>query len=1055
MIIHARTNLVFVGLVFLGIVGSGTRCYADETSPTAHSESYMIRFSETGLLHYKGGVDGLVATSPSTSGTGVFDISSPEARAYGEYLERRRAEHLQAVSRKIGREPEVSHSYAITRNGVAAMLTADEAELVSLLTGIESVERSKVEYIQTHRGPAFIGAPAIWDGSATPNGIGTRGEGVVVGVIDTGAASNHPAFANDLSCGHTADAPKLISAVDCASSSGGICNGPNPEANAGNGHGVHVASTAVGNVLDASANPAPGLGDGQTMSGVAPCARLRSYKVCETESCNGAAILAAIENAIVDAVGVINYSISGGMDPWAANDFDRAFLDAVDSGILVAAAAGNTSAGVLNPIGKVNHLGPWVMAVAASSHDQNASVNGSLSVEGPGSVPAGLQTMTLTPAVDTDVGVHLNDAVVRFDSGNPRGCTSYGSGFFDDAIALIERGDCTYYDKVANAASAGAVITLIYNNEPGGFGIATGGASLPTYGIEQSIGLSLVQFIQASQPEETTADFNPALVIADMLASFSLRGPTSAAFKNLSKPDLTAPGINIYAAMDPMSDYGFMSGTSMASPHVAGAMALLRSAHPEWRPMEIKSALQTTAVVDGLKDNGVSSWDVDDVGNGRIDLTAAARAGLLLDESSANFLAANPSGGSLDLRQLNLPSMRDVQCTPGCTFIRAVTNRLKSTGTWTAGTVTAPDFYVSVSPATFTLTPGESQELTIVAAPANGAIMTEIGFGRIDLVEAESQSPPQHLTLAVKGEGRYDYIDIATASAVIADHCDVSGQSNGVAEPGETMGISVPLVVRGRDFSGVEATLLFPAPAGVTYLTSKAYVGDVSPGQDASAEFAIHIAEGNVCLDDFLLPIVFTSGPDEFHVQLPVNVGLTGDEMFLPGELPLPIPDGNAGGVSSQIEVLQSFTVDNLKVEVNVDHNWVGDLTIKLANPAGTEITLLDRPGYPASSFGCGNRQLKVTFSDGEIDPENTCTTGTGATWPVLNAGPTQPLSTFAGQITSGVWTLTVADEISGYVGRILNWRLVPNPSFEGICSVCSSESDEIFGDGFDWIVNQ
>src|SRR5690606_16829891 len=128
-------------------------------------------------------------------------------------------------------------------------------------------------------------------------------------------------------------------------------------------------------------------------------------------------------------------------------------------------------------------------------------------------------------------------------------------------------------------------------------------------------------------------------------------------------------------------DYAFLSGTSMSSPHTAGAGALIRAVHPDWTVPEVKSALQTTAKSGGFQEDGVTSWNIDDVGSGRVQVDQAALAGLTLDETYANFLAANPSGGG-DVKSLNLAAVRNLSCMGECTWTRTVTNRLDESATW-------------------------------------------------------------------------------------------------------------------------------------------------------------------------------------------------------------------------------------------------------------------------------------------------------------------------------------------------------------------------------------
>ena len=765
--------LVGASLVPTADAAPGQTAQAAAQSQTAR-ESYIIRFAEPGLLHYAGGTQGLRATAPAASGERKLDVHTAAAESYKSYLETQRESHLQAIAQAIGRTPDVTHRYAITINGVAADLTAAEAANLATLPGIASVQPAGEEHTTTFHGPEYIGANAIWDGSAVPGGVGTRGQGVVVGVIDTGANSTHPSFADDATCGVFGPTNhKLLSAVDCLTTNGsGECSGANPEANPTFGHGVHTASTAVGNTLDNTAVPPPVLpAPFTTMSGVAPCASLRTYKVCASDNCSGAAILAGVENAIADQVDVINFSISGGSSPWT--DTDRRFLDAVGDDIFVAASAGNTSASVTNPIGAVNHLGPWVTTVAASTHDLNTAGSGLFNTTGPGSPPANTQNIPLTPGSGVNPGTAATGLPIRHYGANEGGCTAAGdvfpgggfpANYFAGTVALISRGDCTFEEKINNAQAAGAAVAIIYNNTAGAINMSVGGASLPAYSILQAQGQALVAFIDASGATPTTGDFSPAAQQGDVIAGFSLRGPSDLA--SVTKPDITGPGVNIYAAMDPAStNYGYLSGTSMSSPHTAGAGALLRAAHPDWTPAEVKSALMLTAFTAGHEEDLTTPWTPDDVGAGRIDLGNAVKAGFVMDETYDNFLAANPSTGG-DPKTLNIASARNLACNGSCSWTRTIRNTLGAGPNWTVTVSSPAGANVTVDPPSFSFTGGdrvfgsgfdatpltplpEFQTLTITATPTQA--MTEIGFADIVFHEANGLAPDAHIYVAVKG----------------------------------------------------------------------------------------------------------------------------------------------------------------------------------------------------------------------------------------------------------------------------------------------------------------
>jgi hypothetical protein len=260
------------------------------------------------------------------------------------------------------------HQYGLTTNGISAELSVEEANRITTLPGVLSVKPVREYAHDTFRGPKFIGADKIWDGSATPTNVGTKGEGIRVGIIDSGTHIGHPSFANDASCGFSDQNPKLH-AADCTTSDANGCTGTNPDA-VTSGHGVHTASTVGGNTVDNSADPSPNLPEGVSMSGVAPCATVYTYKACDA-TCNDDDLIAGIESLARDQIDVANFSIGptcGGGSPW--NDEDRDFLDAINADVFVAASAGNTRTSCPTPVSHVSHIGPWMLTVAASTQDQ-------------------------------------------------------------------------------------------------------------------------------------------------------------------------------------------------------------------------------------------------------------------------------------------------------------------------------------------------------------------------------------------------------------------------------------------------------------------------------------------------------------------------------------------------------------------------------------------------------------------------------------------------------------------------------------------------------------
>ncbi|GAB4167372.1 MAG: hypothetical protein Kow0020_00180 [Wenzhouxiangellaceae bacterium] len=738
------------------------------------SAAAQVEFSpadELGRYRYKVVFDqpGVLQQNPAL----LQDIR--EARRSGtstralESIESAQAARMAELSQALGRPAEATHHFILRETALVLRMTADEAARVAALPNVKAVSREPVYQLDTYRGPEFIGADQIWNGTATPDMVGREGRGMIAAVLDSGYNSDHPSFQNDPACGHgTGTIPnKVLSAADCSQTDmTGYCAGPSAEDT--NSHGSHTASTVAGNRLDTSVTPPPTIPAPFTqISGVAPCASLRIYKVCPGSTCPGFDIAAGLDSVLIDGdASVMNYSISGGQNPW--QDFDRTKLDLVAAGIFVAASAGNTSTGTPNPVGAVNHRGPWVMSVAASTRDGDFSGEGSIS--GPGTPPPATQNVPMDPGSDSPLGSPFTNKPIRRDpnqTAGAEGCsppagTPFPSGFFNGAVALIQRGSCTFTEKITNAFNAGADMVVIWNNTTGTISMSTPGQpNIPAYSIEQAPGQEMASFIDAN-PTTATFDFTLVPSQGDVLANFSLRGPTAAPLENLQKPNITGPGVGIYAAAADGTEYAFLSGTSMSSPHVAGAALLVRQAQPGWSVMELKSAMQMTSLKQGTKEDGVTPWDWDDVGSGRVDLNSAALAGLVMHETVDNFLAADPAMSG-DVRTLNLPSVRDRNCLLGCSWTRRVTAGQEFETSWTV-TGTGNQFDVSVTPTSFALAEREvvfrdqlesglqppassSQEITITVS---NLIPGAIRFGTVDFVEDGSLAPDAHITIAVE-----------------------------------------------------------------------------------------------------------------------------------------------------------------------------------------------------------------------------------------------------------------------------------------------------------------
>ena len=331
----------------------------------------------------------------SSANINPVDTSSNAAREQVSLLREKQNSMLAEMSAQMG-AIEVLRTHQHALNAATVRMSADTAQRVRNMPGVRSVERDQAVELTTPTSVPFIGVDQLWSGSATGE-VEYRGEGMVVGIIDSGINHSHPSFAATGGDGYTITNPLGEGNYlgECATISG-LCNskligaytflasqpsdppdeillpGDAPSTDT-DGHGSHVASTAAGNVVnnvaipDADGNPGPIEFD--QISGVAPRANVVAFKVC-APSCFFSDVAAAVDQAIEDGVvDVLNHSIgSAAGSPWASIQA-TAFLNARAAGIFVANSAGNSGpdAGTAEAAGNA----PWVAAVAATTHDRS------------------------------------------------------------------------------------------------------------------------------------------------------------------------------------------------------------------------------------------------------------------------------------------------------------------------------------------------------------------------------------------------------------------------------------------------------------------------------------------------------------------------------------------------------------------------------------------------------------------------------------------------------------------------------------------------------------
>ena len=736
---------------------------------------YLIELQDPAVPSYRGGKDGLAATS--TNGESQLDRESQAVREYEAHLEATQEDFANRMDRAAGRDVEVAYTYQYAVNGLAATMTPDEARRVAQDPEVARISLDKERILQTDNGPAWFGADDVW-GENPPVGnepcVGACGEGIVIGTIDTGISPANPSFADVGDDGYDHENPfgagNYFGVCDPANTEqydpDFVCNDkligaygfldPGAPGNAldYDGHGSHTASTSGGNVLNnISVDTPSGLTTPPvTISGVAPHANIIAYTGC----CSLSGLTASIDQAIADGVDVINYSIGSSSPSALWDDFDSVgYLNARAAGISVVTSNGNAGP-LLTTTGSPADA-PWITSVGASTHNRHngssltnlTSSNGNLPDIAGKATAAGIGSLPIVHAVD-----YGNELCI--EGGWNAGTDLTG------LIVICDRGVSGRVSKSQAVADAGGSGFVLINDELNGGSLLGDEYVVPGLFISYVDGQALKAWLDNGASDHTAAISGTVIEIGDeygdVLASFSSRGPNQAV--DVIVPDVTAPGVDILAALgDGASEspvnyndvvHGFISGTSMSSPHVAGASALIRQVRPDWTPAEVQSALMTTATPTVLTHEGNVANPYEQ-GAGRAQVDRAVDAGLLFDESIANYEAANPDEGG-DPKAINIPSFANSQCLAMCEWTRTanvpVGTGLPTGVTWTASTVSDDGLVVDVDLSPATVSPGDTMTVT-VTADVSGAVSGENHFSRITLTPSDASIPAVTMPLAV------------------------------------------------------------------------------------------------------------------------------------------------------------------------------------------------------------------------------------------------------------------------------------------------------------------
>ncbi|MEO8625921.1 MAG: S8 family serine peptidase [Candidatus Limnocylindrales bacterium] len=692
----------------------------------------IVKLDVDALASYAGGVDNLAATSPSITGR-PLKAGGAAVGAYQRYLNRQ----MSIVRRNVqGALPSIKlgRNFLVVFGGFAAQLPANKAKDLLHVPGVVAVMSDTVNQPTANDSPNFVGAPGVW---STLGGENMAGAGVKVGVLDTGIWPEHPMLldpgipapgggpygcefglstspddpsfiCNDKMLGAYAfmDTNMLVNALGAdeycnpaltsADHPYGTCSARDAD-----GHGTHTSTTAAGSPVDHAVLNGTDYGH---ISGIAPGASVIMYRVCGASTgCYTTDTMGAVEQAINDDDDVINFSISGGSSAYS-DGVELAFLDAYAAGILVNASAGNSGPGAATS----DHAGGWTNTVGASTLDRAFATTLHLTADGGATLNV--------PGVTVSGGVtSATPVVLGEDTVSGLLCdTAASGGDYTGEVVVCQRGTNARIEKGYNVSLGDAVGMILYNTAA--TDLETDNHFLPAVHVNDAA-LTIKAFVEGhTNVMATWTNGVPTAAQGDVMASFSSRGPLG----DFIKPDVTAPGVQIFAGNTPKhifapadglgpNDqlYQAIAGTSMSSPHAAGVAALLKAAHPSWTPGQIKSAMMTSAVQDVVKEDGSTPSDPFDRGAGSIRADRADDPTVTFDVTAPQYFgsASDPFGRiNLNLPSINAPNM------PG----QITTTRTAQNVTGVSQTINiSATAHIIVTPSTITLAPWGSASFTV------------------------------------------------------------------------------------------------------------------------------------------------------------------------------------------------------------------------------------------------------------------------------------------------------------------------------------------------------
>jgi hypothetical protein len=902
---------------------------------------YIVQMINDPVVGYTGDVPGYPATKPEKGQK--INPNHKNVVKYAGYL---KGKHDEALKKAGGNK---LYDYVYSFNGFAAQMSVEQANKLLSLDGVLIVNPDTLHTVDTSSTPSFLGLDApggLWE---QVGGVGTAGEDIIIGVVDSGIWPESLSFTDRVDVNGIPSAQgtkvyqqipgwhgkctpgeqfpaskcnqKLIGAQRFNAAWGGDAGlkAERPWEFAAprdyNGHGSHTASTAGGNNNVPTTGPAAAFGD---ISGIAPRARIAAYKALwsleDGSQANGfnSDLVAAIDQAVADGVDVINYSVSGTQ----TNFLDPAqvsFLFAADAGIFVSTSAGNAGTD-----GSVAHPGPWLTTVAAGTHNRDGQ--GSVTL-GNGATYSGASVATAVgpaPLVDS-----VNVGLASAPAGDVELCVpgSLDPALVSGKIVICKRGVIARVDKSRAVLLAGGVGMILYNNPNSSLNADF--HFVPSVHVNAASGAAIKAY---SAIAGATATINAATIVfnapAPFTASFSSRGPLTAGGGDLLKPDVMAPGQDVLAAVAPPGnagrDFNLYSGTSMSAPHVAGLSALLKNLHPDWSPMMIKSALMTTGY--DVLDGGTPAPNTNPAlifrqGAGHVQPNSAADPGLVYDHGFNDWLAflcgsttgVNPAscaalaglGYSFDPSNVNVASIAIGDMAGIQTVTRKVTNVGGSAATYTASISGLPGINAVVTPSSLSIGPGETKSFTITFTSTASASLNTYAGGQLTWTDG---------THSVRSPIVIRPVALAAPQQVSGDGSPLTynvtfGYSGAfTATPRGLVASVITADTVSDDPTDSTCSLTSPnaklvpvsIPAGTTYARFSLFDADVTPGSDI-----------DLCVFNSASALVGTSGSgtsaEEVNLTNPAagNYTVVVQGWGVPGSSPFKLHTWLLGGASA------------------------------------------------------------------------------------------------------------------------------------------------------------